>query len=130
MELFDNKTGEFFQEYIEKIPDLAVMQVETDYGPGTTLAHWDEEQFGKELMTGFKDPAEHVLPVTISVTSLLGHKVAEVLSEKTLLSVILDELRTVVFTRIEEAVRLDRDYFEETSIWEEIYTDKRTPINP
>ncbi|MGK7914597.1 MAG: hypothetical protein AB4038_03500, partial [Prochloraceae cyanobacterium] len=130
MELFDHDTGKFFQQYIDILPDLADMLVETDYGPGTTLAHWDEELFDRELMTGFKDYAEYVLPVTISVTSLLGHTVAEVLPEKKMLIDILDELKSVQFTRIEEAKKLDRDYFEETDIWEEIYTYKKTPINP
>lgn len=130
MELFDKKSGKFFQEYIDELPDLVDMRVETDYGPGTTLAHWDEELYDRELMTGFKDNAEYVLPVTISVTSLLGHIVAEVLPEKMMLIDILDELRSVQFVRTEEAKKFDRDYFEETDIWEEIYTDKRTPINP
>ena len=128
MELFDTSSGEFFPEYVKAIPDLADMRVETDYGPGTTLSHWDEELFDKELMTGFKDNPEHVLPVTISVTSLLGHAVAEELQAKTMLADILDELRDVIFTRIEEAKQLDRDHLEETTIWEEIYTDARTPI--
>ncbi len=128
MELFDINTGKFFQEYIDILPDLAEMRVETDYGPGTRLAHWDEELFDRELMTGFKDYAEYVLPVTISVTSLLGHTVAEVLPEKRMLIDILNELRSLRFTRIDEAKNLDLDHFEETEIWEEIYSYKRTPI--
>lgn len=130
MELFDPSTGEFLPKYIKVLPDLADMRVETDYGAGTTLAHWDEERFDKELMTGFQDKAEHVLPVTIGVTELLGHKVAETFSQKTLLSEILEELRGVMFTRTDDARKLDRDHFEETDIWEELYTDKRTPLSP
>ncbi len=72
MELFDVSTGKFLQEYVDIVPDLLNMRVETDYGPGTTLSHWDEEYFDKELMTGFKDESVYVLPVTISVTSLSG----------------------------------------------------------
>lgn len=128
MQLFDQNSGEFHQQYIDILPDLVNMRVETDYGPGTTLAHWDEERFDKELMTGFKDYVEHVLPITISVMSLLGHKLAQELPEKTMLGDILDDLRLVRFTRIEDAKKLDRDYFEETDIWEEIYTEKKTPI--
>jgi len=129
MQLFDINSGEFFQKYIKVLPDLADMRVETDYGPGTTLAHWDEELFDRELMTGFKDNAEYVLPVTISVTPLLGHTVAEELPVKKMLTDILNELREVQFTRTGEAEKLDRDYFEETDIWEEVYTDKKTPMN-
>jgi hypothetical protein len=127
MALFDRETGEFKQEYIDRLPALADMRVETDYGPGTRFSHWDEEDFDKELMTGFKDKAEFVLPVTIGVTRLLGHEVNEELLERRLLADILDELRGIQFTRVEEAERLDREYLEETDIWEEVYTVRRIP---
>ena len=77
-------------------------------------------------MTGFKDSAEHVLPVTIDVMALLGHEVVEGLDEQRKLEVVLDELRSIVFSRIEDAVKLNREAFVKTNIWEEIYTDKRT----
>lgn len=129
MELFHKETGKFKQEYIDLLPKLADMRVETDYGPGTRFSHWDEEAFGKELMTGFKDSAEYVLPVTISVTSMLGNTLAEELLEKQLLADILNQLRGIQFTRIEEAEKLDRDYLEETDVWEEVYTNKRISMD-
>ena len=128
MKLFDNNTGIFLSEYVDLLPDLSEMRVETDYGAGTTLAHWDEEQFGAELMTGFKNAAEYVLPITIDVVSLLGHTVAEKLDGRRELIDIIQELKAVQFSRIEEAKELDKDYYEETELWEEIYTDRKTPI--
>lgn len=44
-------------------------------------------------MTGFKDEMEHVLPVTIDVAQLLGHKVIDRLSRRTRMSVLLKEER-------------------------------------
>jgi len=125
MELFDHDTGEFKQGYIEQVPALDKMSVETDYGPGTRFSHWDEEKFDRELMTGFKDDFEYVLPVTIEVTSLLGHKVLESLSQKTMLVDIINDLQSIVFSRTEDARKIDRDHFIETEIWEERYSSKR-----
>jgi len=56
--LFDRNSGMFKSEYIGIIPELQHMFAETDYGPGTQYAHWDEERFDRELMTGFKDSYE------------------------------------------------------------------------
>lgn len=128
MELFYRDSGKFKPEYIKVVPSLEQMRVETDYGPGTTLAHWDEETFDSELMTGFKDEAEYVLPVTISVTVLLGHQVDEELTGKTPLSEILDRLRDVQFSMAAEVKMIDVDHYQESEIWEEIYTDKKAPI--
>jgi hypothetical protein len=125
MTLFHHETGLFKDKPIEKVPGLAKMLVETDYGPGTELSHWDEEKFGRELMTGFKDELEHVLPVTIDVAQLLGHKVIERLSRRTRMSTLLKEVREVQFTRQREAKALDLDYFEPTPIWEERYDLRR-----
>jgi hypothetical protein len=130
MELFDHTNGTFFDEYVKRVPGLAEMLVETDYGPGTTLSHWDEEKHDKELMTGFKDAGEHVLPVTIDVMPLLDHEVNEKLSRKTMLDQIFEELKGVLFTRLDDARAIDRDHFEETDIWEEIYTERKPPIDP
>jgi len=130
MKLFDTNTGDFYQKYVDMLPELSDMEVETDYGEGTTLSHWDEKTHGAELMTGFKNEAEFVLPITIDVTSLLGHVVAERLTEKSSLVGIIDDLRGIQFTRVNEAKQLDRDFFKQTEIWEEIYTDKRAPIRP
>ena len=119
--LFNATTGRFTAEAIAKLPSLANMFVETDYGPGTTLSHWDEEKHGAELMTGFKNKAEHVLPVTIDVTSLFGNKVIEHLKKKTPLPTILADAMKVEFTRQQQAKALDLDYFVPTPIWEETY---------
>jgi hypothetical protein len=129
MELFSHQTGRFHKRYIKRLPALEKMYVETDYGAGTTLAHWDEKRFDKALMSGFKDDDEYVLPVTIDVLGLLGHQVVERLKKKRDLADILDELRDLVFLRMEEAQQINREVFVETEIWEEVYTSRRTPID-
>lgn len=121
-ELFDGSSGLFKSEYIQEIHELQHMFVETDYGPGTRFSHWDEERFDRELMTGFKDSFEYVLPVTIKVMRLLGHGVAEELTEKTDLETLMKEIEGVLFTRIDDVEKLNLDYFEDTEIWEEVYT--------
>ncbi len=128
MTMFGHQTGRFYKRFINKLPALAGMYVETEFGPGTTLAHWDEARYDKELMTGFKDDAEYVLPVTIDVMEFLGHEVIERLSKQHQLEDILDELRRVVFSRMAYAVQLNRDVFFNNEMCAEIYTDKRTPI--
>ena len=130
MTLFDEKTGRFNAKSIKAVPALAKMLVETDYGPGTTLSHWDEEKFGTELMTGFKGGAEHVLPVTIDVQALLGHKVLERLKKKTSLDAILTEVAAVQFAQKTQAKALDLDHFKVTQIWEETYDfgRRKTPL--
>ncbi|MHC4442197.1 MAG: leishmanolysin-related zinc metalloendopeptidase [Planctomycetota bacterium] len=120
-DLFHEHSGKFKQEYIQEIPALNDMRVETDYGPGTQYSHWDEEKFDKELMTGFKDEAEHVLPVTIGVMRLLGHIVAEELPVKTQLDELMQLAESVVFTRKGEAEKIDREHFQKTDLWEEVY---------
>jgi hypothetical protein len=125
MTLFHHETGLFKDKPIAKVPSLAKMLVETDYGPGTELSHWDEEKFGAELMTGFKDEAEHVLPATIEVAALLGHKVLERLPRKTRISTLFAEARAVQFTRQGVAKALDLDHFEPTPVWEERYDLRR-----
>lgn len=124
MALFDHDSGQFTAEAIARLPTLRTMRVETDYGPGTTLAHWDEEIFGAELMTGFKDRGEHVLPVTIDVAGLLGHKVVERLTRRTSLSRLLRDLSAVQFTRKRYAKSLDLDHFEKTPLLEEVFAGK------
>ncbi len=121
MTLFDPATGRFKARPTKKLPALAKMVVETDFGPGTTLAHWDETKHGGELMTGFKNEAEHVLPVTIEVTALLGHTVLEKLAKKTALPRLLTELQAVQFTQRDAAKALDLDHFVPTPVWEETY---------
>ncbi|MEW8058547.1 MAG: hypothetical protein AB2787_03670 [Candidatus Thiodiazotropha endolucinida] len=126
MTMFSHRTGRFHKKWVNMLPALKDMYVETDYGPGTTLSHWDEDKFGKELMTGIKNDDEHVLPVTIDVVELLGHKVIEKLEKKKDLAEILSELRNIMFTRQEEVTHIVRDVYIETEIWEEIYDKTRT----
>ena len=124
MKLFDHRTGRFYKRFINKLTALADMFIETEYGDGTTLAHWDEEQHDQEIMIGFKDSAEHVLPVTIDVISLFEHNVVEKLDKQRKPTALLDDLRSVAFTWVEDAVKLNREAFVKSNIWEKIYTDK------
>ncbi len=119
MEMFDAQ-GVFTAAFTDEIPELKNMRVETDYGSGTQFAHWDEERHDEELMTGFKDVVEHVLPVTIKIMALFGHQVVEELPKKTDLGILLDTLAQVVFSRKAEAKAINLDHFEETEIWENI----------
>lgn len=116
--LFDAGTGKFNAAAIQQLAGLGLMSVELDGGPGTELSHWDEQGYDKELMTGYKDPGEHVLPVTIDVLELLGHRVQERLSAKTGLNDLLTAVSLVEFTR-ENAVRtIDKDHYEKTDLFE------------
>lgn len=132
MTLFDRRTGRFNQSSIARVPALANMVVETDFGPGTTLVHWDEKFFNGELMTGIRDKREHVLPVTIDVAVLLGHKVLERLNQKTPLLDILEQVKDAQFTQQQQqrAKALDLDRYQRTPIWEEEYDFGRrdTPV--
>lgn len=123
MDLFDSK-GLFTDTATRALGDLEDMRVETDYGPGTKYAHWDEERHDEELMTGFKDNTEHVLPVTIDIMTLLGHRVVEELPQKTNLNTLMDALSRVVFSRQPEAKALNLDHFEKTDLWENIPHDQ------
>ena len=107
---------------IKSCPDLAKMSVELDGGPGTELSHWDEETFGAELMTGYKNSAEHVLPVTIEVTEVLGHTIKKNLAGKTKLNPLLKQCAKVVFSERKKvgARQIDRDFFVETEPFETI----------
>ena len=118
--LFDRSTGKFKPNAIASLQVLESMDVELEGGSGTAFSHWDEETFDKELMTGYKDTGEHVLPVTIDVMSLLGHAVTERLNQKTSLDLLLGEVSNTVFSRQDEARQLNLDYFQETEIFETI----------
>lgn len=122
--LFDKKSGKFNDSAIKAVNDLKNMRVETDYGPGTQYSHWDEHGHDEELMTGFKDATEHVLPVTIDVMALLGHQIAERLPQQTNLNTLLDSLAQITFSRQAEAKSLNLDHFEATDIWENIPHDQ------
>lgn len=118
MKLFEESTGVFKPKAVQAIPALGKMLVETDGGDGTASSHWDEETFNKELMTGYEDRAEHVLPVTIDVMKLLGHRVKTRLAKKAMLAKLLRESAAVKFTRKAQAKKLDLDHFRETPLWE------------
>jgi DNA/RNA endonuclease G (NUC1) len=118
--MFDPATGRFNETATARLAHLAGMEVELEGGSGTALSHWDELRFDKELMTGYKDVGEHVLPVTIDMMDLLGHKVTERLSETTSLDLLLDQVSNMVFSRQDEARQLDLEHFERTELFETI----------
>jgi hypothetical protein len=122
-ELFDSN-GVFTEAATKALADLKDMRVETDYGSGTRYSHWDEQRHDKELMTGIQDKREHVLPVTIRIMALLGHRVAEDLPRQTDLSTLLDVLAQVVFSRQAEAKAINLDHFVQTDLWENIPHDQ------
>ncbi|MEM9678683.1 MAG: DNA/RNA non-specific endonuclease [Bacteroidota bacterium] len=118
--LFDHNTGKFKPAAIRKLKALETMEVELDGGGGTALAHWDERKFDKELMTGYQDKGEYVLPVTINIMKSLGHKVLEKLKTKTDLSVLMEDAQSMVFSRQDEARSLNLEHYEETELLENI----------
>ena len=119
-ELYDHATGRFYPDAIARLATLESMVVELDGGPGTEFAHWDEQLFDKELMTGYKDNGEHVLPVTIDIMEVLGHTVTRRLEERTPLRGLLEEAASMVFSRQDEVRYLDREHFIETEVFETI----------
>lgn len=118
--LFDHETGMFKPAAVCRLRKLDLMEVELDGGSGTAFSHWDENKFDKELMTGYQDQGEHVLPVTIELMRVLGHKVSERLEERTDLSELLQDAASVVFSRQDQARTLDLEYFEDTDLFETI----------
>lgn len=121
MPLFSQSTGKFYKHAVNDLASLGRMEVELDGLPGTVLSHWDEDKFGAEIMTGYKDQgAEHVLPVTIDVMELLGHRIIRRLGEKTDLNSLLLRASSMQFSRQREAKALDLDYFNRTELFETI----------
>jgi hypothetical protein len=112
--LFDEDTGSFLPKAVKAVPLLTPMLAELDGDDGTALSHWDEEKHDKELMTGYEDSAEHVLPVTIDVMPLLGHKLKKRLTKKTSLAKLLTQVAKVKFTKKTQAKQLDVDHFRVT----------------
>jgi len=96
------------------------MEVERDGGEGTAVSHWDEDLFNQELMTGYQDSGEHVLPVTIDVLKLLGHQVNQRLDRQTPLRELLASVESMVFSRQGEVRNIDLNYFEKTDLFENI----------
>jgi hypothetical protein len=118
MELFDEGTGVFKPKPAAALPLLDAMRVELDGDDGTELSHWDEDRHRSELMTGEDDRVEHVLPVTIAVMALLGHKVKKRLPKKTPLAKLLTRAARVKFTKKVQAKKLDLDLLRLTPRWE------------
>ena len=118
--MYSRKNGKFYADAIEQIPALKKMTVELEGLAGTIYSHWDEAEFGSELMTGYKNDSEYVLPVTIDVMEIFGHEVIEKLKRKSNLDTLLKNAEQMVFSRTSEAETIDRDYFEETPIFEEL----------
>jgi hypothetical protein len=119
--LFDKETGMFLPEYIEQVPELSGMKIELDYGPSTRYAHWDEEQFGDELMTGFKRLSEdYLLPVTIKIMKLFGHEVVTFPEERMKLNdKVIKKLSKIKFSRQKDVSLIDTLYERETTVAEE-----------
>lgn len=117
-ELFDSVTGRFGDNAVNRFAALANMEVERDGGPGTALSHWDEELFDRELMSGYKDKGEYVLPITIDVMEAFGHEICERLPEQTSLEELLQGIASLVFSRQDEVRQIDLDYFEERPLRE------------
>ena len=118
--MFDKTNGLFTPKAVSKAADLAHMEVELEGGPGTALSHWDELRFDKELMTGYQDQGEHVLPITIEVMRLLGHKVNEPLEHTADLATLLEEAAGMIFSKQDELRGVDLDHYEETELFETI----------
>ncbi len=118
--LFDHETGKFKPGAVRSLAELEQMEVELEGGSGTAFAHWDEDKFDRELMTGSKDFGEHVLPVTIKLMKILGHTLSDQLASKTDLSDLLQDAASQVFSRQDEVRSLDLEHFEETDLFETI----------
>lgn len=69
-------------EYPESFPDVAAadpgsdsgVPVELDGGEGTALDHWEEDLFGREIMTGFLQEANFLSDLTIASLEDLGYE--------------------------------------------------------
>jgi hypothetical protein len=118
--LFNPATGLFTQDAIHELDTLEFMEVEREGGPGTALSHWDEARFDKELMTGFQDHGEHVLPVTIELMRVLGHALNDHLDDQTPLADLLQEAASVVFSQQDQVRQLNLEHFEATDLFETI----------
>lgn len=118
--LFDGNTGRFDVAAISRFTALGAMEVERDGGPGTALSHWDEMLFDRELMTGYKDSSEYVLPITIDVMEAFGHMVIERLPEQTSLETLLQGIASMVFSRQDEIRQIDLDHYEATPLRETV----------
>lgn len=137
MDLFDSTSGRFTEAAVKLLPSLADMHVETDGGAATQYMHWDEDKHGSELMTGFENKAEYVLPVTIDTTELLGHTLLRRLEAKTPIKTLLTQLQGKSFTRRDEAKQMTAVEFKPSRILERIFeylpgtaTPRQPPARP
>ncbi|SPD75776.1 hypothetical protein PITCH_A720116 [uncultured Desulfobacterium sp.] len=122
MTMFNHADGKFKPDSIAKLKELEDMEVERDGCEGTALAHWDEDKFNEELMTGENDKYQFILPVTIEVMKFFEHKVQKHLGKKRDVNDLMTECKEFEFTQKELAESIDREYFEETEIREIIYS--------
>ena len=60
--------------YAVEFGGIGYVPVEEGYGVGTALAHWDEETFGNELMTGIIDGSNYISDMTIASLEDLGYE--------------------------------------------------------
>ena len=126
--LFSKRSGKFNAAAISRLEGLSGMEVETEGAPETIYSHWDEDKFGGELMTGYKGSivddryvaAEHVLPITIDILELLGHRVIRRLAEVENLDNLLRRASLVRFSRQQIAKSIDLDFKVTTEIMETI----------
>lgn len=63
----------FQQEYPALASVYDYIPVETNGGPGTAGAHWDDATFGSELMTGYISATNYVSDMTIASLEDLGY---------------------------------------------------------
>lgn len=63
-------------EYVAMGGDAAGVPVETDGGGGTAGAHWDEETFDNELMTGYIDASNYFTSMSAASFGDLGYLIA------------------------------------------------------
>ena len=117
-DLIEPQTGTFKPFAVDQVGELKAMEVEREGGEGTALAHWDEHHFDCELMTGYQDNDEHVLPVTINMMELLGHQIKARLSVTTPLQTLLEQTANVVFMRQTDVKKIDLNYYEQTDLFE------------
>lgn len=118
--LFNRNTGAATKPSVRRLPALANTWVELEGGEGTAYVHWSEDRFGSELMTGWGNRSEHVLPVTIDVMELFGHQLTKRLPKRTRLNALLEDAERFVFQRRADAKVLDLDHFKKTKMRERL----------
>lgn len=114
--LYDKTTGKVHQEFVDQILELSEMEIELDYGPATQYAHWDEQKFNNELMTGIMAMAgTYILPVTVKTMRLFGHRTRfEPTKKLQITDRVIKRLEEIPFDRQKDVKLLDTLYFEKT----------------